>query len=65
MSNMSYCRFENTYNDLIDCEEHIGDALESGGHEDRARAAIIRLCHEIASQVPLDEIDLLPVVDEE
>jgi len=22
MSNMSYCRFENTLNDLMDCEDH-------------------------------------------
>lgn len=25
MSNMSYCRFENTYHDLLDCSEHIFD----------------------------------------
>jgi hypothetical protein len=25
MSNMSYCRFENTYKDLRDCVEHIED----------------------------------------
>jgi hypothetical protein len=25
MANMSYCRFENTYKDLIDCLEHIHD----------------------------------------
>lgn len=25
MANMSYCRFENTYHDLLDCEDHFGD----------------------------------------
>lgn len=25
MSNMSYCRFENTYRELCDCVEHIED----------------------------------------
>jgi len=30
MSNMSYCRFENTYGDLSDCV----DALEESGLED-------------------------------
>lgn len=27
MANMSYCRFENTVPDFVDCTEHIEDAL--------------------------------------
>ena len=29
MPNMSYCRFENTYNDLIDCIENLYKPAES------------------------------------
>ena len=25
MSNMSYCRFQNTYEDLMDCSKHFDD----------------------------------------
>lgn len=37
MSNMSYCRFENTARDLCDCAEHIQDNL-TGDYEPRAKA---------------------------
>ena len=33
MANMSYCRFENTYNDLLDCLENIEfEAEKKEGH---------------------------------
>jgi len=42
MSNMSYCRFENTYNDLVDCltalEEEGTDAIGSKQEEHAAEA---------------------------
>ena len=42
MPNMSYCRFENTYNDLIDCLDNISD--EAGNDRDeRYRIKMIRL----------------------
>ncbi len=42
MPNMSYCRFENTYNDLIDCLDNISD--EAGNDRDeRYRIRMIRL----------------------
>lgn len=44
---MSYCRFENTYNDLRDCLENIEDELEEGGHEERARVQLIKTCFAI------------------
>ena len=47
MSNMSYCRFENTLRDLQDCSEHMDSALNSAT-EEQARANIIELCVEIA-----------------
>lgn len=46
MSNMSYCRFQNTLNDLRDCQEHMEDELE--GEEERARQQLIKVCQEIA-----------------
>ncbi len=30
MANMSYCMFENTYNDLDQCYEALADALDEG-----------------------------------
>jgi hypothetical protein len=30
MSNMSYCRFENTYHDVADCLSAVEEALEEG-----------------------------------
>ena len=48
MSNMSYCRFENTANDLTDCDEHMEDATLSEA-EKAARLRLIRICCRIAS----------------
>lgn len=50
MSNMSYCRFENTLTDLEDCFDHMDADLTEGESEDRCRKAMIELAKEIASQ---------------
>ena len=42
MPNMSYCRFENTYNDLIDCLDNIRDEA-SNDRDERYRIKMIRL----------------------
>ncbi len=44
MTNMSYCRFENTLRDLHDCDESIdnGDRLSRSEYE--SRAALLKLC---------------------
>lgn len=68
MSNMSYCRFRNTLNDLIDCQEHLDDPEydEKGQSEDeepnmlseeetKARKKLIELCEEIAEDYGEDE----------
>ena len=48
MSNMSYCRFQNTSADLSDCMEHLfTDDLSE--EEERARKSLIRKCKEIAA----------------
>ena len=42
MSNMSYCRFENTYNDLIDCIENLNEPA-SNERDERYRKRLIEL----------------------
>lgn len=52
MSNMSYCRFQNTLKDLRDCAdalEEIGDNLaELSKEEARAATELIAICQEIS-----------------
>ena len=49
MSNMGYCKFENTLRDLKDCEDTIGDKSESES-EEKARKRLIELCKQIADE---------------
>ena len=53
MSNMSYCRFENTLSDLQDCAEHVNDEGLSNT-EASARRDLIELCRELA-RVDIDD----------
>lgn len=56
MSNMSYCRFNNTLKDLEDCNEHMRDNLSSAVRADdydsehSKRTRLIELCIRIASE---------------
>lgn len=50
MANMSYCRFENTYRDLVDCQENMADTEELSETEQHYRKEIIRVCLEIAEE---------------
>lgn len=45
MPNMSYCRFENTYRDLLDCQENMADELSDS--EKKYREKLVTLCREI------------------
>ena len=45
MANMSYCRFENTYHDLVDCFENISDEAENE-RDERYRIRLIQLLKE-------------------
>ena len=45
MSNMSYCRFENTLEDLRDCFEHWDDA--ESYTEQKARQRMLEICQQI------------------
>jgi len=47
MSNMGYCRFENTFPDLMDCYEHI-NADDLNEIEDEYRLMLVDLCLKIA-----------------
>lgn len=53
MSNMSYCRFRNTYSDLQDCYEHLGDD-DLSQEELVAKKRLIKLCKQITE----DESDI-------
>lgn len=55
MSNMSYCRFENTLADLEDCQ----DNFNSTSSVDEAQAAIdlYRLCAAIVNDNDLSELE--------
>jgi len=49
MSNMSYCRFENTYQDLEECYSHLEDDNLSSS-EFRYRQDLIELCRNIVQE---------------
>jgi ppGpp synthetase/RelA/SpoT-type nucleotidyltranferase len=53
MSNMSYCKFENTYHDLIDCFDTIWTEAENE-RDERNRKYMIRFLKE-----RIDEIEEL------
>jgi len=52
MSNMSYCRFQNTLEDLEDCYENIHDEIdeEESESEYQARKELIELCKRIVEE---------------
>ena len=49
MSNMSYCRFENTLADLEDCYDHLYDD-DLSPEEEKARERLIEICQEISEE---------------
>jgi hypothetical protein len=51
MPNMSYCRFENTYKDLLDCLNAMNDDLSE--RESGYRGRLVEVCQEI-----IDEFEL-------
>ena len=55
MSNMSYCRFQNTLQDLQDCYNHIDDARDLSPDETIAKKRLIELCQEIAEYAEREE----------
>lgn len=51
MSNMGYCRFRNTLQDLQDCANHIDEVEALSEEEARARRYLIGLCRDIVEEV--------------
>lgn len=49
MSNMSYCRFQNTLADLRDCQEHLHDD-DLSETEEGHRRKLVELCQEIVEE---------------
>lgn len=51
MSNMSYCRFENTLYDLLDCYRSLDDdTKDMSRSEFMARKKLLELCETIAEE---------------
>ena len=49
MSNMEYCRFENTYNALQDCYEAIANDTEKlSTSEGKYKQKLVQLCKDVA-----------------
>lgn len=47
---MSYCRFENTLNDLGDCYDHMNEKDDLSDSEKRARFKLIQMCKDIVEE---------------
>lgn len=54
MANMSYCRFRNTYFDLVDCSMNLTSELSE--IEKEYRDKLIELCKEIVEHSALIEM---------
>ena len=53
MPNMSYCRFENTYNDLLDCYDELSNSIDLNDINESEREYIpmlIELCRSIEQE---------------
>lgn len=55
MSNMSYCRFENTYKDLQDCLDHLTDD-DLSESEKNYRDWLIEVCQQIVDEADASEL---------
>lgn len=53
MSNMSYCRFQNTLEDLRDCYDNLDDS-DLSEEETKARKRLIKVCRSL-----VDDADFL------
>ena len=56
---MSYCRFQNTLQDLRDCQENMDDS-DLSPEEKRARKALIDVCWRIAQDYGDEEMTSNP-----
>ena len=56
MSNMSYCRFQNTLNDLTDCYYNLDDTNDLSLEEGMARYRLIEMCKDIVEEYGEDNV---------
>jgi len=56
MSNMSYCRFQNTYADLVDCRDALDEDRPLSEAEYEKAKQLIELCQEIAEGYSPDDL---------
>lgn len=47
---MSYCRFENTVNDMRDCIDNMDISESASAYEKRARKEFVELCAQVAEE---------------
>lgn len=59
MSNMSYCRFQNTLNDLRDCAEDFGNKLSRDEHHARKQMleTMLDILEGLAIEVDREQFD--------
>lgn len=62
MPNMSYCRFENTFGDLIDCLENITE--ETNSRDEGYRKRLVELLLNMVENCD-DEADLMSYLENE
>jgi hypothetical protein len=53
MANMAYCRFENTYNDLLDCYEHFEEPKNDSEKEYRYK--LLKLAKQIVNEYSTED----------
>jgi len=60
MANMSYCRFENTYHDLLDCLQNITE--ETNDRDERFRKRMIDVLVQMVEMCESEE-DLMMFIE--
>lgn len=60
MANMSYCRFENTYHDLLDCLQNISE--ETNDRDERFRKRMIDILVKMVENCESEE-DLMMFIE--
>ena len=53
---MSYCRFQNTLNDLTDCYYNLDDTNDLSLEEGMARYRLIEMCKDIVEEYGEDNV---------
>lgn len=55
MSNMAYCMFRNTLNDLKDCYDALSEEGDLSPEEEKAKKELINVCKDIVSDYGGDD----------